>query len=1011
MSVRQRPDPDAGPGLQLTWLDGDVMAWQPSRSAYGGNIQAAVVRTLRTGPGTGVGAIRVAKLYLPDGPASVMCQRIEIGALAALGRNGALDATASPSIGWFAAAWKLADAVVRAGQMMPWLSSEGIGWWNATWRPVRAHLDPALAELVATMPPVVAAGLADRSHQEALVDIAEAVVCGFVDQITRLSLQYHGWHSDLTDTRGAAARATRQVARALSSPQHRFVSEGDIDAAVGQIALLFDQFGRRADGEPVVRARLRLDLPEHPQGRWPLQLELVDIADAGRWCSAADVVAGTELAAELAGSDRGMATLASQLHLARTAIAEAAPWLHEWLDSAADADPVAVGEGRYLDDGGIDIDTAAATLAGVERLAEAHISLSSPERLTRRTPGARGSARVADTNTDGTGKFGTKALVDWQMVIDGTPIDEAALRRAAEAASALIDVGGRWVEVSQADARRALANLAHHRAEHDELTPLELLQLAAEFASEGWANAAADTAIAELNGDDTSSIDADGWLAQLLAGLPDTSLEEGIEPPEFTATLRPYQRRGLGWLQFLHRLGLGGCLADDMGLGKTPTTLAHLASLPGPHLVLCPLSVVRNWQRETARFVPSMRVHVHHGTDRADADAFTQVVGSHDLIISTYQVAVRDADMLGTVAWRTAVFDEAQAFKNPDTRTAKVVRAIPAQQRIALTGTPVENRLSELWSILNTVAPGLLGNQVQFRNRFAAPIEREHDAVAVAALRQITGPFLLRRTKADRSLVPDLPDKVEQVAWAPLTREQATMYQAVVDQLLTDADAATGMQRRGLVLAALTRLKQICNHPAHALGDGSKLAGRSGKLARFDELVTDLHDAGEQALVFTQFREMGLLLQRHLSERFNMQAPFLHGGVPKAARDRMVDAFQSGLHGTHDAPQLLIVSLKAGGTGLNLTAASRVVHYDRWWNPAVEDQATDRAWRIGQQQSVFVHKLVCEGTIEERVDSLINDKRALANAVVGQAGETWLSELSTDELRQLVMFHPSARGI
>ena len=302
---------------------------------------------------------------------------------------------------------------------------------------------------------------------------------------------------------------------------------------------------------------------------------------------------------------------------------------------------------------------------------------------------------------------------------------------------------------------------------------------------------------------------------------------------------------------------------------------------------------------------------------------------------------------------------------------------------------------------------GCSATAATFRSRFATPIERNRDAAAAAALRQLTSPFVLRRTKADKSLVPDLPDKVEQIAWAPLTREQASMYQSVVDQLLVDAQQATGMRRRGLVLAALTRLKQICNHPAHALGDGSRLAGRSGKLARFDELVADLLDAGEQALVFTQFRQMGLLLQRHLTERFGLcRQPFLHGGVPRPG----ATAWSTSSSRASASP-LLLVSLKAGGTGLNLTAASRVVHYDRWWNPAVEDQATDRAWRIGQTQSVFVHKLVCQGTIEERVDALITDKRALADAVVGTTGEAWLSELSTDELRDLVVLdHEAVRG-
>jgi SNF2 family DNA or RNA helicase len=335
--------------------------------------------------------------------------------------------------------------------------------------------------------------------------------------------------------------------------------------------------------------------------------------------------------------------------------------------------------------------------------------------------------------------------------------------------------------------------------------------------------------------------------------------------------------------------------------------------------------------------------------------------------------------------------------KNPNTKAARAVRQLRAGQKIALTGTPVENRLSELWSILDAVNPGLLGSLQKFRERFGTPIERHGDADAATRLRLITQPFILRRTKADKRLLPDLPDKIEQIAYAKLTREQATLYQQVVDQLLADAEQAKGMRRRGLVLAALMRLKQICNHPAHALGDGSRLAGRSGKLTRFDELVTELLDADERALVFTQFREMGELLRTHVNDQFHFDPPFLHGGVSRTGRDRMVDAFQD-----RSGPPLLLVSLKAGGTGLNLTAASQVIHYDRWWNPAVEDQATDRAWRIGQDRTVNVHKLVCEGTVEERIGVIIDDKRKLAESVVG-TGEAWLSELSTDELRDLVV--------
>ena len=362
----------------------------------------------------------------------------------------------------------------------------------------------------------------------------------------------------------------------------------------------------------------------------------------------------------------------------------------------------------------------------------------------------------------------------------------------------------------------------------------------------------------------------------------------------------------------------------------------------------------------------------------------------------------RDLAHLAAIEWSTVVLDEAQMIKNPATHAARAARRLTARQKLALTGTPVENRLGELWSILDTVNPGMLGSREQFRHRFGKPIERDGDADAAARLRRITQPFVLRRSKADRQLVPDLPDKIEQVAWAGLTREQAVLYQHVVDQLLTDAATTTGMKRRGLVLAALTRLKQICNHPAHVLGDGSRLAGRSGKLARYDELVDELLDVGERALVFTQFREMGELLRRHAAERLQLRVPFLHGGVSRPRRDAMVAGFQAG-----DGPPLLLVSLKAGGTGLNLTAAGQVIHYDRWWNPAVEDQATDRAWRIGQWRTVVVHKLVCEGTVEERIAALIDEKRALADSVVG-SGEAWLSELSTADLRELVRLEHGA---
>ena len=975
-----RPNVAPSPGLQLTWLDGEVVAWQPGRGVYGGNLQAVVSSTFRRPLAPHNGSMRVVRMALPGGEQQVMCQRLTVASLAALGQLDALGSDAGASVGWLGAAYSVAIRLVTAGRVLPHLTDTGLGWWVARWKPLRADLAGPVAELAATQPPVVAVASPGFSPAELTIVIIES----FVDQTARLLLAGAGWHPPVTDTRRVTARATRAAARALSAPAGEFRVDPELGESLDDLAAMFDQAIRRAEGEPVVRARLRLALPDEPQGEWPLSLELVDPDDRGRWCTADDVAAGSPAALRLAGDARFLPMLGDYLATAHVDIEMLAPWLTGWL-----ADPRE----------GIDLDAAAATLEAVDSLAAVDIELLTPERLTRRTATTKGVAQPKDA---GPGRFSASAIVDWTVVVDDTPVDEALLERAAASGAGLININGRWVRLDRTEARRALANLAEHRRDHGELSTLELLRLAAELAAEEEAKPAG---AAPADGV-TPPIAATGWLGDLLQGLPDAALSEGVEPPGFMATLRPYQRRGLGWLQFLHQLGLGGCLADDMGLGKTPTTLAHLAALPGPHLVICPLSVVRNWESEAARFTPMLRVAVHHGTGRSGGGAFANIVAQHDLIITTYHVAARDIDTLTEVQWTAVVLDEAQAIKNPETRTAKALRTLPARQHIALTGTPVENRLSELWSIMSMVTPGLLGNLNQFRHRFAIPIERNHDAAAAAALRQLTSPFLLRRTKADKSLVPDLPDKVEQLAWASLTREQASMYQGVVDQLLADAQQATGMRRRGLVLAALTRLKQICNHPAQALGDGSRLGGRSGKLTRFDELIADLLDAGEQALVFTQFREMGLLLQRHLQERFVLPTPFLHGGVPRKGRDRMVDEFQSG-----SASPLLLVSLRAGGTGLNLTAASRVVHYDRWWNPAVEDQATDRAWRIGQHRSVFVHKLVCQGTIEERVDAMINDKRALADAVIGTTGETWLSELSTDELRDLIVLdHHAVRG-
>ncbi|NUO56405.1 MAG: DEAD/DEAH box helicase, partial [Hamadaea sp.] len=416
----------------------------------------------------------------------------------------------------------------------------------------------------------------------------------------------------------------------------------------------------------------------------------------------------------------------------------------------------------------------------------------------------------------------------------------------------------------------------------------------------------------------------------------------------------------------------------------------------------CPMSLVGNWEREAAKFAPALRVHVHHGAERAQGESFVRAVRDADLVVTTYALAARDAAALGEIQWHRVVVDEAQAIKNAATRQAVAIRSLPARHKIAVTGTPVENRLADLWAIMEFANPGLLGPASEFKRAYAEPIQRQGDQQAAERLRRLTQPFVLRRLKTDKSIISDLPEKLEMEVVCNLTAEQATLYQAIVDDALAVIEGAEGIERKGLVLATMTKLKQVCNHPAQLLRDGSRLAGRSGKLARLEEILEEVLEAGEKALLFSQYAEFGGALQAYLTGRFGREVLFLHGGVAKAGRDEMVSRFQA-----DEGPPIFVLSLKAGGTGLTLTAANHVIHVDRWWNPAVEDQATDRAFRIGQKRNVQVRKFVCAGTVEERISAMLADKRELADRIVG-TGEGWITELSTDDLRDLFTLDRSA---
>ena len=638
---------------------------------------------------------------------------------------------------------------------------------------------------------------------------------------------------------------------------------------------------------------------------------------------------------------------------------------------------------------------------GAQQLRAAGITVLLPRAWTRLDPAM--SLHVSTppaTAAVTTGAVGMDQLVtySWRLALGEVELTAAELAELARNKAELVRLRGDWVRVDGTVLARAARYVAAH--------------------SSGVHGASLGQVLGELTGADTppapvTEVVATGWLGDLLDAHPDERLTSVGAPHGLQTTLRPYQQRGLDWLAFMSRIGLGGVLADDMGLGKTVQLLAlllhELPSEPAPTLLVCPMSVVGNWQREATRFAPDLRVLVHHGAGRLTGEQLTAAIAAHDLVLTTYHLLARDCDVLAQTVWGRVALDEAQHVKNAATAQARAARAVAARHRVALTGTPVENRLEDLRAVLDFVNPGILGSAQGFRARFAVPIERDREASALTRLRTVTRPFVLRRCKTDPAVITDLPAKNELTVLANLTAEQAALYQAVVDDMLAKITESEGMQRKALVLSTLTRLKQVCNHPAHFLADGSAVlrrgAHRSGKLDLIEDVLTSVLGDGERALLFTQFRQFGDLVGPWFAQRFGVEVPFLHGGVSRTRREAMVARFQSGV----DAPPLMLLSLKAGGTGLNLTAANHVVHLDRWWNPAVENQATDRAFRIGQRKEVAVRKLVCVGTVEERIDTLISGKRDLADLAVG-AGEGWITELGTAELCELLTLGADAVG-
>ncbi|WP_394238515.1 DEAD/DEAH box helicase [Niallia oryzisoli] len=593
---------------------------------------------------------------------------------------------------------------------------------------------------------------------------------------------------------------------------------------------------------------------------------------------------------------------------------------------------------------------------------------------------------------------GLQAMLDydWRFSMNGVDLSEEEFSQLVEEKRRLVYIRGRWIKLDPAFIHQIQELMK--KAEKEGLHVRDIIEQEL-FAADGLDEDELENpkAFAKIQ------IELNRNWRQMVKGLRDLQqLPLENVPDTFHGELRPYQQLGMSWLLFLRKYGFGGCLADDMGLGKTVQLISYLLRVreaepgSGPSLIICPTSVLGNWQKELERFAPDLNVHLHYGPNRLKEDEFTAQVGEADVVLTSYGLTPLDTAELESVTWSSIAIDEAQNIKNAGTKQSRAVRKLKGRHHIALTGTPMENRLTELWSIFDFINHGYLGSSGQFQKRFVLPIERDDEKPKIQQLQTLIRPFLLRRTKKDEDVALNLPDKLEQKEYCPLTAEQASLYEQLVKDTLAEIDKLSAFERKGLILQMLSRLKQLCNHPALYLKEARPkgLLERSAKLEKLQELVGSVVEQEESCLIFTQYIEMGHMIQKMIKDEFGFDVPFLNGSVPKQQRDSMIARFQD-----REFP-IFLLSLKAGGTGLNLTAANHVIHYDRWWNPAVENQATDRAYRIGQKRFVHVHKMICTGTLEEKIDLMLDKKQALNDEVI--QSDSWITELSTDELKDLV---------